>query len=110
MRLSTIKNNGRTLPITFLNSSTHPTPYGHHEITFLNSSTCPTLHDHHEITQSLVFLIEKEMYARKWEINDFIDLHIELRKASQSRKGKKKKKKRDRIGETFIYNYARNCH
>ena len=61
-RLSTIKNNGRTLPITFLNSSTYPTPY-----------------DRHEITQSLIFFVEKKKKKKekkkdafkKEGINDF---------------------------------------
>jgi hypothetical protein len=44
------KNNGRTLPITFLNSSTYPTPY-----------------DHHEITQSLIFFVEKKTHSRNKE-------------------------------------------
>ena len=47
-RLSTIKNNERTLPITFLNSSTYPTPY-----------------DRHEITQSLIFFVEKKKKKKK---------------------------------------------
>jgi hypothetical protein len=47
-------------------------------------------------------LIEKEMHARKWEINDFIDLHIALGKGSLSRKGKKKKKREIELGRLLF--------
>ena len=84
-RLSTKKKNyGRTLPITFLNSSTYPTPY-----------------DHHEITQSFIFFVEKKKKDafKKEGINDFNNLHIGLRKGTHSRKGKNKRREN-----------WRNCH